>query len=145
MATELTDDDWHWFVHPLRTSDSAGPADAQEGSASRPDISADPGATFERSFEQISAALEELPRMFLEPDGSFVWRTRGGQLDGQIHDSPDGCRFIELKGKIGRSAWSSWLACVDWPRQGVVVQLARAGTFLAERDFAAKLPDDEAR
>src|SRR4051812_40193066 len=39
------------------------------------------------TFEQVAAALEVLPRMFFEPDGSFVWVSPDGephwQLDGQ--------------------------------------------------------------
>ena len=37
---------------------------------------------FDCSFEQVTAALEELPRMFLEPDGSFVWVIEDGESRG---------------------------------------------------------------
>jgi hypothetical protein len=53
---------------------------------------------FAVSFEQASSALDTLDRLFLEPDGSFVWTgetvadspeaapPRRWQLDGEVYD-----------------------------------------------------------
>src|SRR5688500_14704882 len=56
-------------------------------------LRADPAALLSAwpiTFDESLAALARLPRMFIEPDGSFVWVSAAGekqwQVDGVLHD-----------------------------------------------------------
>lgn len=105
------------------------------------DPTQDANCRFECSFEQLTESFEQLPRMFLEPDGSFVWVIENGgsrfQLDGLLTD--DGAHLLtcELKGTCNANVWEQFLKTLAWPSQTVVVQLVEAGTFLSEPDFRA--------
>src|SRR5688572_29128689 len=54
------------------------------------------------SFDAALAALALLPRLFIEPDGSFVWtgdaHGRPWQVDGNLIDRGDCLAYVELKG-----------------------------------------------
>lgn len=91
---------------------------------------------------QGEAAAEELgslPRMFLEPDGSFVWVSAAEetpwQLDGQLYESHDRLLYVDLKGSCPVTAFDAILRACGWPTAQVVVQDMRAGVFLEDADF----------
>lgn len=68
------------------------------------------------SFETAVAALEQLPQMFTEPDGSFVWRSPPGvtppwQVEGTLVDGGATLLYVELKGCCPAPAWEQLLAC----------------------------------
>ncbi len=94
---------------------------------------------FELSFEEVAQRLTELPRMFLEPDGSFVWVVddldRQYQLDGSLYD--DGVRMlhVELKGTFDSTALDTFLSRLGWPTQSVIFQLVQQGIYLSEGEF----------
>lgn len=54
------------------------------------------------SFEEAYSALQSLPRMFIEPDGSWVWVSsdpeQPWQLDGMLYDRGGKLLYVELKG-----------------------------------------------
>ena len=83
------------------------------------------------SFEQVFEQLSHLPRMFIEPDGSFVWRGTAAdgeawQVDGNLIDQGAALAYVELKGCCPQeqfeqllTAWagrrSGWrFNCRDW-------------------------------
>ncbi len=66
------------------------------------------------SFEEVEQSMSQLPRMFFEMDGSFVWRGQYGrvqhinsserdveqswQIDGMVYDVAGRVSRVELKG-----------------------------------------------
>ena len=44
---------------------------------------------FATTFEATLASYEAFDRMFIELDGSFVWRGDGWQIDGHLYDRSD--------------------------------------------------------
>jgi hypothetical protein len=93
-------------------------------------------------FEDVIARLAVLPRLFIEPDGSFVWvNPHSGapawQIDGQLHDAAGGLMTIELKLMGNQPDWSSVARCVGWPRQQLLFQLLQHGTFLDDAAWQA--------
>ncbi len=89
------------------------------------------------SFEQVAEELQKLPRMFLEPDGSFVWvgQENRWQIDGNLFDRDGKLVYVELKGKAGSEALRQIAECLGWPRQALVVQLVREARFVAMNEF----------
>ena len=107
--------------------------------------SQDSNATLAISFEQLLAELEKLPRMFVEWDGSFVWRggdskesfsnNEGGgngdawQLDGMVYDLLGAVRYVELKGCCPSQPWSEFMRALDCQNQVLVVHHVNEGRF----------------
>jgi hypothetical protein len=93
------------------------------------------GVTFEQAFAQ----LEQLERMYIEPDGSFVWvssdeaEAATWQVDGLLHDRGDGLVGIELKGCCPRFAFEKLLFVCGWPTTALSFQLVREAVFFDER------------
>lgn len=94
---------------------------------------------FAITFDHAIACLEELPRMFVEPDGSFVWVSSDEptpwQLDGQLHDGQLGLMHVELKGAAPTDRWRELLSCFGWPNQSFVFQCVREGVFVDDATF----------
>jgi len=95
------------------------------------DVVAEPMAL---GFDAALARLDALPRMFVEPDGAFVWTSpregRRWQVDGNAFERAGRVLLVDLKGSCPASAFDSLLACFGWPEQPLAVQLVRAGVFL---------------
>lgn len=96
-------------------------------------------ATFPVGFDAALAALELLPRMFVESDGAIVWRGRAAagewQLDGTLSERTDRLAACELKGSCPPEALDELLAAVGWPGVAVMFELVRAGVWLDEATF----------
>lgn len=97
-----------------------------------------------RSFEEALAALERLPRFFIEPDGSFVWV--GGrddqstwQLDGMLYDRHGRLLYLELKGSCPFSAFGELLISCGGEPSLFVVQLIRHAVVMEATEFARRL------
>ncbi len=79
---------------------------------------------FSVSFEQVFERMQQLKRMFIELDGSFVWAGTVGnhrwQLDGMLYDHNGQLQRVELKGACPVAAWKELLTCLDWPRQSIL-------------------------
>lgn len=102
--------------------------------------SAEPGAPLAVTFEAALAALEGLPRMFIEPDGSFVWRgtTAAGetwQLDGNLIDRGPALAYVELKGTCPSERLDDVLRALGWPESAMAFQLSERGEILSEPAF----------
>ena len=96
-------------------------------------------ATFPISYETAAAALEELPRLDIEPDGWFVWPSPPGQprwqLEGTLHDRHDRLLFVQVKGTCPAESFDQFLTALGWPQTPLLFQLVRAAVFLAEEEF----------
>lgn len=87
------------------------------------------------TFEQALAALEVLPRMFIEPDGSFVWAQTEAdgttwQVDGNLIDQGPSLAYVELSGSCPHEALDQLLQALGWPECQLLFQLTRRGAFL---------------
>lgn len=94
--------------------------------------------SFARSFEEAAAEMENLPRFFFEPDGSFVWvqeQEQRYQLDGSLYDDGILLLNVELKGTCNARMLDLFLACLGWPKQSILFQLVQYGVYLVESDF----------
>jgi hypothetical protein len=91
------------------------------------------------TFEESCAALEQLPRMFVEPDGSFVWVSSAGeprwQVDGQLVDRGGRLMLVDLKGECTGKALQSLLDALGGHRSPLMFQLVRQAVFLDEAQF----------
>jgi hypothetical protein len=96
-------------------------------------------AGFSLSFEEAAAALGRLPRMFIEPDGSFVWVSSAGdrswQVDGVLYDRDGRLLFVDLKGTCSAPDFDRLLSAVGWPQTAVMFQLTREAVFVDEAAF----------
>jgi hypothetical protein len=106
---------------------------------------------FAVSFEQASAALDTLDRLYLEPDGSFVWtgETESNspeaappgrwQLDGELYDRDGRLAYVVLKGNAPIEVLNQLLAALGCPPTCPSFQLVREGQTLDEAGFRAWL------
>jgi len=94
---------------------------------------------FGLSFEQAAAALAQLPRMFVEPDGSFVWSSSSHdtawQVDGVLYDRNERLLFVDLKGSCPAEAFDELLRTLGWPETALVFQLTREAVYVDEPTF----------
>jgi hypothetical protein len=92
------------------------------------------------TFDEALAALEQLDRLFIEPDGSFVWTgaaADGGawQVDGNLIDQGERLAYVELKGACPEDRFDRLLAAVGWPEARLVFQLQQSGMLVDEAEF----------
>jgi len=137
---------FHIVIHPRPGGVAAGDAVACAGGACRALAvdSTTPWPPFPFSYEELERRLSRLPRMFCEPDGSFVWvgpAARQWQLDGLIVDDGRSVVHLELKGHCCLPVWQQLLQQLDWPARPLMVQVVQAGLFLAEEVFRDKFVD----
>ena len=93
------------------------------------------------SFESVAERLGELPRMFVEPDGAFVWRgqvaTRSWQVDGMLYDRAGQMQRVEWKGACPVRPWRQFLDCLGWPGQPLVALVVDRGRLVAIESLEA--------
>src|SRR5437870_11506687 len=80
------------------------------------------------TFEEATAALQLLERLFIEPDGSFVWTgsTADGQpwqVDGNLIDRGEALAYVELKGRCPEEQFNRLLAVFGWPQAKLMFHL----------------------
>lgn len=95
-------------------------------------------ALFDQTFEEVTDALSALPRMFIEPDGSFVWVSASEpawQLDGVLYDGPGRLWYVELKGRCPETEFNRLLTTLGWPQTYVLFQLVREAALVDEQTF----------
>jgi hypothetical protein len=95
-------------------------------------------AMFGRTFEEATEALGRLPRMFAEPDGSFVWvasHEPAWQIDGVLYDGAGRLWYVELKGCCPQDAFDQLLLTLGWPQTPVAFQLVQEAVSLDEAGF----------
>ncbi len=95
--------------------------------------------SFERSFEEVSAALAALERLYIEPDGSFVWvssrQEAPWQVDGMLYDHQNRVRLVDLKGTCPADQFDRLLTTLGWPATPLMFQLTRQAIWLGEAEF----------
>ena len=83
--------------------------------------------------------MATLPRMFIEPDGSFVWTGeqagQSWQVDGVLYDEGPALSYVEMSGRCPANEFDQFLAALGWPAAPVMFQLMEAGVFLSEPTF----------
>lgn len=91
------------------------------------------------AFDALLEAYRLLPRMFIEPDGSFVWRAEDDsgiwQVDGNLIDQGDSLAYVELKGSCLRERLEELLGPLGWPDAKLTFSLPRRGVSLSKSDF----------
>ena len=92
------------------------------------------------TFDAALALLGRLPRLFIEPDGSFVWTeaTPEGQrwqLDGNLIDQGEVLAYVELKGRCPEEAFDAVLGALGWPEASVIFQVTQRGVTLDQAAF----------
>ena len=98
---------------------------------------------FASTWEDAAAALELLPRMIFELDGSFVISGddeagRRWHVDGHLFDFAGRLHRLELHGECPSAAFDELLACVGWPRQPLMFEMVREGVTLDEPEFRTR-------
>ncbi len=68
-----------------------------------------PGKQLPQSFEKLAERLGEMPGMYFEMDGSFVWVDHGSvppsQMDGMVYDLNGRLEYVEIKGACSARQW----------------------------------------
>lgn len=72
---------------------------------------------FDSSFEEVVERFSELPQMFIEPDGAFVWTgrtpTQRWQIDGILYDFGGRLSRVEIQGKCPEDDWNAFVRCLQ--------------------------------
>lgn len=129
-------------IHARPAEAAAGPA-AQLAGRTLQTLAVAPAllaaTPFACTFEEASEKLEMLERMFLEPDGSFVWTSSQGgepwQVDGNLYDRADRLSFVDLNGRCPAAEFDRLLTALGWPQTPLVFQLTREALVLDEAEF----------
>ena len=92
-------------------------------------------------FDDVLNQLNTLPRLYAEPDGSFVWtspqeNTRW-QVNGNLYERNDSVLFVEIKGSCPASEFDQLLAGFLPDEKACVVQLTRPAVFVTVEVFRA--------
>jgi hypothetical protein len=92
------------------------------------------------TFDDALVRLERLPRLFIEPDGSFVWRgtteaSEEWQLDGNLTDRGDVLDYVELGGVCPPKRLDDVLRALGWPEYALAFVLPHTGATLTEEEF----------
>ena len=94
-------------------------------------------------FDDAINKLGALPRLFAEPDGSFVWTSPHEnirwQVNGNLYEKNDNILFVELKGCCPQVEFDQLLACFLADENVCVIQLTRAAV-LFQRTFSVRMP-----
>jgi hypothetical protein len=132
---------FHVLIRPRPAAAQAGPVLSIAGvNCETLVVSPDSAALFDVSFETVCERLARLPRMFIEPDGSFVWTGVAAdgqrwQLDGNLFDRADRLCYVDCKGQAPTDALDALLACLGWPKEPVLFEYVAAGVLLSESAF----------
>lgn len=96
------------------------------------------------TFEAAVTALEQLPQMLVEPDGSFVWSsppgiTPGWQVDGTLVDGGPTLLYAELKGTCRVEELDRLLARLSGGSTNLAFEVVEQGIVLTESEFRREL------
>lgn len=91
------------------------------------------------AFDEALERLGRLERMFVEPDGSFVWtgrrHGRSWQVDGNAVELAGRLLLADLKGACPPDEFDRLLESLGWPEERLMMLLVRPGVLLAEETF----------
>jgi hypothetical protein len=101
--------------------------------------SAEQALLFDISFEQVSNSLEDAPRLFIEPDGSFVWVSADNpplwQIDGHLWDRNGRLFALELRGYCPENELAFLLSTIGWPQTQIMFRVIEHAVFIDEAGF----------
>jgi hypothetical protein len=132
--------DFHVFVHARPADIAPGPPHVRAGRAFAT-LAIPPtalAAPLPVTFEAAGEGLAALPRLYFEPDGSFVWVADDGagwQVDGVLYDRAGRLLYAELKGRCPAARFDQLLACLGWPAAQLVFQWPHEAVFTDEAEF----------
>jgi hypothetical protein len=132
---------FHTLIHPLDRHAIAGPPISIAGRMIAPLAVGETAARTPHcvTFDCCAEILATLPRMFFEPDGSFVWTGEhaGGawQIDGVLYDQGPQLAYAEISGSAPPDEFDQLLAALGWPAAPVMFQLVPEGVFVSETEF----------
>lgn len=91
------------------------------------------------SFEQVIGKLESLPRMFVELDGSFVWR-HSTPWDGEVMDAAGRVQYVELRAPDGEPSQTQQslrdlLCCFSDEPETLLIERVREGGVCAAHQY----------
>jgi hypothetical protein len=91
------------------------------------------------SFEMAVERLRQLPRMFIEPDGAFVWVSQNDeptwQLEGCLYDRGNRMMYVDVAGTCPAEQFDQLLAAFGWPESGFVFQLRQHAVYMEEFEW----------
>ena len=91
------------------------------------------------AFDDALEQLGRLERMFVEPDGSFVWTgrllDRPWHVDGNAVEIAGRLLLADLKGACPPDDFDRLLSSFGWPGERLMMLLVRPGVLLAEDTF----------
>ena len=69
---------------------------------------------FPTTFEQAAARLQQLPMLYFEYDGSFVWAQDKGKqhIFGMLYDTDGRVQYCQLQGKGTLATWKALLSAI---------------------------------
>ncbi|MFM9059427.1 MAG: hypothetical protein ACKOSQ_09940 [Planctomycetaceae bacterium] len=90
-------------------------------------------------FDAMLGRLAALERMYVEPDGAFVWTSpREGlswQVDGNAAERDGRVLLVDLRGCCPPAEFDRLLAALGWPGHPLMFLLVRPAVFLDEATF----------
>ena len=91
------------------------------------------------TFDRAYSALEQVPGVFIEPDGSFFLSSRPGepkwQVEGNLFDQGPNLAYVEMKGCCLENQLDELLRPLGWPEVTLTFQMVREGAQLSEAEF----------
>lgn len=97
------------------------------------------GHPFSWTWEQAADALQKLPRMIFELDGSWIWSGEVGanrwQIDGHLYDFDQQLYRVELHGSCPPEKFDELLGCFGWPEATLTFEQVKEGSTLEEEEF----------
>jgi hypothetical protein len=92
------------------------------------------------TFDAAWQGLAQEERLFIEPDGSFVWTSvtadgEAWQVDGNLIDRGDALAYVELNGRCPDAEFDRLLSIFGWPQVPLLFHLPKRGKLLDEHEF----------
>lgn len=92
------------------------------------------------AFDDALNALAAIPRLFIEPDGSFVWPSAPSQrpawqIDGNLVDGGDVLYYVELKGNCPSDAFDALRNAIARPEVQLQFEWIHSGDVCDEATF----------
>jgi hypothetical protein len=132
---------FHVGIHPLARGAAAGQSIELAGrTIATLAVSSEAARVAHRvTFDRCAEILATLPRMFIEPDGSFVWTGeqdgRAWQIDGVLYDQGPHLAYAEISGSAPPDEFDQLLAALGWPAAPLMFQLMPEGVFVSEAEL----------
>lgn len=90
------------------------------------------------TFDAAAAAIQQLPRLHFEPDGSFVRVSSGERqerLCGVLYDRGPRLAYVEVQGACRADWLEEFLRSLGWPATPLAFELIPEALLLSEADF----------